>query len=163
MASNFEYSVSYPFGTAALWQLYVTEQYWHDLIERTNAEHGSVESFTHDGNKVTITTKQGVGAEELPSVVTAMYPDGVQIPRTIDFVLVGDQIIGQMAASVTGAAAKIHGDVMIMGDPATASYDGNCAVSIPLVGGKIEKAILDQLVHLLEAERAATVEITERS
>lgn len=163
MASNFEYSVSYPFGTASLWELFTTEQYWRDLIERTNSEHGSVESFTHDGNKVTVITKQGVGAEELPSVVTAMFPGGVEIPRTIDFVLAGDQIIGQMAATVSGANAKIHGDVMIMGDPATATYEGNCEVSIPFVGGKIEKAILDQLEHLLDAERDATVEISERA
>lgn len=162
MASNFEHSASYPFSVAELWALFSTEQYWRDLIERTNAEHGSVESFTVDGNKVTVTTKQGVGAEELPSVVTAVHPGGVEIPRTIDFVLAGDQIIGQMAASVTGAPAKIHGDVMISGSPATATYEGSCEVSIPFVGGKIEKPIIDQLRHLLDAERDATVEIAQR-
>ncbi|GAC56934.1 hypothetical protein GOHSU_14_01010 [Gordonia hirsuta DSM 44140 = NBRC 16056] len=163
MASNFEYSVSYPFGVAAVWQLFTSEQYWRDLIERTNAELGAVDSFTHDGNKVTVTTTQGVAPEELPSVVTAVHPGGVKIPRTIDFVLAGDQIIGQMAASVEGAPAKIHGDVMIGGEPATATYDGNCEVTIPFVGGKIERAILDQLIHLLDAERDATIEIAQRA
>ena len=86
MASNFDYSVSYPFDVRTLWSLISTEQYWHDLIERTNAEHGSVESFSHDGSTVTVATKQGVGAEELPSVVTAVRPGDVEIPRTIEFV-----------------------------------------------------------------------------
>ncbi len=158
MASNFEYSVSYPFGVAELWALISSEQYWNALIQATNAELGSVESFSHDGNQVSVTTKQGVGPEELPSVVTAVHPGGVEIPRTIDFVLAGDQIIGQMAASVSGAPAKIHGDVSIAGSPATATYMGDCAVSIPFVGGKIEKAVIDQLRHLLDAERDATVE-----
>lgn len=158
MASNFEYSVSYPFGVAELWALISSEQYWTALIQATNAELGSVESFTHDGNQVSVTTKQGVAAAELPSVVTAIHPNGVEIPRTIDFVLVGDQIIGQMSASVTGAPAKIQGDVSIMGEPATATYMGDCAVSIPFVGGKIEGAVIEQLRHLLDAERDATVE-----
>ncbi|MEZ5210443.1 MULTISPECIES: DUF2505 domain-containing protein [unclassified Gordonia (in: high G+C Gram-positive bacteria)] len=162
MASNFEYSVSYPFGVAELWALISTEQYWHDLIERTNSELGSVQSFLLDENKVTVTTKQGVAPAELPSVVTAILPGGVEIPRTIDFVLAGDQLIGQMEASVSGQPAKIHGDVMVMGAPATATYDGSCAVSIPFVGGKIEKAIIDQLRHLLDAERDATLEIAEK-
>ncbi|WP_199832548.1 DUF2505 domain-containing protein [Gordonia iterans] len=162
MASNFDYSVSYPFDVRTLWSLISTEQYWHDLIERTNAEHGSVESFSHDGSTVTVATKQGVGAEELPSVVTAVRPGDVEIPRTIEFVDAGDQIIGQMQASVSGAPAKIYGDVIVSGDPASAVYSGTCEVSIPFVGGKIEKAIIAQLEHLLTAERDATVEIHQR-
>lgn len=162
MASNFEYSVSYPFGVAELWQLISSEQYWQALIERTNSELGSVESFELDGNKVTVTTKQGVAVAELPSVVTAVHPGGIEIPRTIDFVLVGDQIIGQMSASVSGAPAKIHGDVSVVGNPATAVYEGNCAVTIPFVGSKIEGAVIDQLRHLLDAERDATVEYQQQ-
>ncbi|GAA3969938.1 DUF2505 domain-containing protein [Gordonia caeni] len=162
MASNFEYSVSYPFGVAALWPLFSSEQYWRDLIEATNAEHGSLVSFSHDGNKVTVATKQGVGAEELPSVVTAVRPGDVEIPRTIDFVNAGDQIIGQMEASVSGAPAKIHGDITIGGDPARAEYHGNCEVGIPFVGSKIERAVIDQVKHLLDAERDATIEIAQR-
>ncbi|MFT3661043.1 MAG: DUF2505 domain-containing protein [Gordonia sp. (in: high G+C Gram-positive bacteria)] len=162
MASNFDYSVSYPFDVATMWGLISTEQYWRDLIERTNAEHGSVVSFSHEGTRVAVTTKQGVGEEELPSVVTAVRPGDVEIPRTIEFVNAGDQIIGQMEASVSGAPAKIHGDVIISGNPASAVYSGRCEVSIPFVGGKIEKAVIAQLEHLLTAERDATVEIHER-
>ena len=33
-----------------------------------------LESFTLDGDTVTVITKQGVGAENLPSVVTAVRP-----------------------------------------------------------------------------------------
>lgn len=161
MASNFEHSVSYPFSVEALWARLSDEQYWHDLIEATNAEHGSLVSFSHDGNRVTVATKQGVGEENLPSVVTAVRPGDVVIPRTIEFVNSGATVIGQMEASVEGAPAKIHGDIMIMGDPATTEYHGNCAVSIPFVGGKIERAIIDQVKHLLNAERDATVEFVQ--
>ncbi|WP_345312845.1 DUF2505 domain-containing protein [Gordonia alkaliphila] len=161
MASNFEHSVSYPFSVATLWTQLSNEQYWRDLIERTNAEHGSLVSFAHDGDRVTVTTKQGVGAENLPSVVTAVRPGDVEIPRTIEFVNSGATIIGQMEASVSGSPAKIHGDIMIMGDSATADYHGNCAVNIPFVGGKIERAIIDQVKHLLNAERDATVELVQ--
>ncbi|MGB3302829.1 DUF2505 domain-containing protein [Gordonia sp. (in: high G+C Gram-positive bacteria)] len=161
MSSKFEHSVNYPFPVATLWALISTEQYWRDLLQATNAEHGSLESFAINGDEVTVVTKQGVGAENLPSVVTAVRPGDVEIPRTIDFRLVGDVIAGTMNASVSGAPAKIRGDINIAGNPAVAQYSGEADVSIPFVGGKIEKAIIEQVSQLLDAERDATVDFQQ--
>ena len=161
MASNFDYSVSYPFSTAEMWNLISSEDYWKKLIARTNDDLGSVEAFSHNGDTVTITTKQGISASDLPSAVTAVRPGDLEIPRTIEFTNAGDTIIGAMEASVSGAPAKIHGDIVITGDPAEATYTGSTEVGIPLVGGKIEKAVNEQVQHLLDAERDATVEIQQ--
>ena len=161
MSSNFEHSVSYPFGVSTLWAMISTEQYWHDLLKATNAGHGSLESFSLDGDQVTVVTKQGVGAENLPSVVTAVRPGDLEIPRTSVFRLEGATITGTMDASVSGAPAKIHGAISITGEPATANYSGSADVSIPFVGGKIERAVIEQVGHLLDAERDATVDFQQ--
>lgn len=162
MSSKFEYSVSYPSSVPALWSLISTEQYWRELVQATNAGHGALESFAIDGDTVTVVTTQGVGAENLPSVVTAVRPGDLEIPRTSVFRLVGETIAGSMKADVKGAPATIEGDITISGDPAVASYLGDANVGIPFVGGKIEKAIIEQVGHLLDAERDATVEFLQR-
>ncbi|KJR07355.1 DUF2505 domain-containing protein [Gordonia sihwensis] len=161
MSSKFEHSVSYPFSVSALWSLISNEQYWRDLVQATNAGHGSIESFALDGDQVTVVSKQGIGAENLPSVVTAVRPGDLEIPRTSVFRLAGEQITGSMEAAVSGAPAKIHGDIVISGDPAVARYSGQADVSIPFVGGKIEKAIIEQVGLLLDAERDASVEFRQ--
>ncbi|EGD54390.1 DUF2505 domain-containing protein [Gordonia neofelifaecis] len=161
MASTFEHSVSYPFSVSTLWSLISSEQYWRDLLQATNAGHGSLESFAVDGDQVTVVSKQGVGAENLPSVVTAVRPGDLEIPRTSVFRLDGEQITGSMDASVSGAPAKISGAIVISGDQAVARYSGEANVSIPFVGGKIEKAVIEQVGHLLDAERDATVDFQQ--
>ncbi|WOC12763.1 DUF2505 domain-containing protein [Gordonia sp. MP11Mi] len=161
MSSNFEHSVTYPFSTTDYWALITTEQYWRDLLAATNSDHGSLESFTLDGDEATVVTKQGVDEANLPKAVTAVRPGDLEIPRTCVFRLSGDTIIGRMEASVTGAPAKISGDIIISGDQATAQYTGAVDVSVPFVGGRIEKAVIEQVVYLLDAEHDATVDFRQ--
>ncbi|MEJ9080488.1 DUF2505 domain-containing protein [Gordonia malaquae] len=161
MASNFEHSVSYPFSVAELWSLLSSEQYWRDLLKATNADHGVLESFTVDGDSVTVVTKQGIAAANLPKAVTAVRPGDLEIPRTCVFTRNGDTITGRMDASVTGAPAKIFGDITIAGDQAVAKYAGSVDVPIPFVGGKIERAVAEQVVILLDAERDATLDFQQ--
>ncbi|WP_132992311.1 DUF2505 domain-containing protein [Gordonia zhaorongruii] len=161
MSSNFEHSVSYPFSVDVLWSMISTEQYWRDLLQQTNGDHGALESFSVEGDKVTVVTKQGVDAANLPKAVTAVRPGDLEIPRKCVFTKAGESITGRMEASVTGAPATISGDIAIIGDPATSRYKGTVDVAIPFVGGKIESAVIDQVVILLDAERDATLDFQQ--
>ncbi|GAA4641299.1 DUF2505 domain-containing protein [Gordonia humi] len=158
MSSNFEHSVSFPFSTQDYWGLLTSEQYWRDLLQATNSDHGVLESFALDGDEVTVVTRQGVDESNLPKAVTAVRPGDLEIPRTCVFRLSGDTVIGRMEASVTGAPAKISGDIVITGAQANAQYTGTVDVSIPFVGGRIEKAVIEQVELLLDAEHDATVD-----
>ena len=161
MSTNFEHSVSFPFSATVYWELVSSEQYWTDLLAATNADHGRLESLTVDGDEVTVVTNQGVSEENLPKALTAVRPGDVEIPRTCVFKLSGDTVIGRMEASVKGAPAKITGDIIISGDPANAQYTGAAEVSIPFVGGRVEKAVIEQVVYLLDAEHDATVDFRQ--
>lgn len=157
MASTLDHQVSYPFSVQRLWEVLSNEQYWRDLLQAINSSHGSLESFSHDGDTVTVTMQQGVPAEKLPSVVSSVLKGDAQIPRKSTFTRDGDRITGQITASVNGAPAKVDGTLQAAGDPASAVYHAEVAVSVPFVGGKIENAIIEQLVELLAAERDETV------
>lgn len=150
--------MSYPFSTQRLWEIVSTEQYWRDLLEGINSSHGRVDKFTVAGDTVTVELHQGVPADRLPSQVTAIKPGDLQIPRTNVFRLVDGRIDGEIHATVEGAPVKINGTVVTSGDPAVTEYSAEVAVSIPLFGGKIEKAVISQLIELLDTEREHTVD-----
>lgn len=152
-----EHTVSYPFSADRCWQLLSDEQYWRDLLEAINSSHGKLESFESTPAGITVAMQQGVPEDKLPSMITKVRPGDLVIPRTNTFTRVGSDISGTFTASVTGAPAKVDGTVTVSGDPATANYNVDVEVSVPFVGGKIEKAIIDQLIELLDSERDQSV------
>ncbi len=157
MATKLEHTVSYPFSTDRLWEVVTTEQYWRDLLDAMNHDKGVLESFSHDGDTVTVTCRQVVDADKLPSVVQKIRSGDIVIPRRTVLRRTGDSITGELGASVEGAPAKIEGKQTSSGDPSSTRYTAAVSVGIPLVGGKIEKAIAEQLNRLLDAERDETL------
>lgn len=157
MASKLSHSVSYPFPVERLWEVLTSEQYWRDLLEATNSSHGRLDSFDHDGDTVEIEMQQGVPEDQLPSMITAVRPGDLEIPRRITFTRDGNRISGKMSATVKGAPAKVKGKLKVSGDPAEIDYTGTVEVAIPFLGAKIERGILDQLEALLDNEREKTV------
>lgn len=157
MASSLKHSVSFPFSATRYWELVSDEQYWHDLLESTNSSHGRLESFELDGTTARVELLQGVPEDRLPSVVTTVRPGDLEIPRTMTFEFDGAAVTGSMSASVSGAPAHVEGAFVTAGDPATIDYTGTAKVSIPFVGGKIERAVIEQLEELLDNEREKTV------
>ena len=157
MASPLKHSVSYPFSTDRYWEIVSSEQYWRDLLEATNSSHGTLQSFSATDTSVEVDLLQGVPEDRLPSVVTKVRPGDLEIPRKMSFTRTADGITGTVSASVTGAPAHVEGEVAASGDPATATYTGEAKVGIPFVGGKIETAVIEQLVELFNNEREKTV------
>ncbi|SDU65515.1 DUF2505 domain-containing protein [Gordonia westfalica] len=160
MASKLQHLDSYPFSTERLWAIFTTEQYWHDLVERMNAGHGHVEKVTIAGDTVTVEMNQGIPAEKLPSAVTKIMPGDLRIPRKNTYRLVGDRIVAEMHATVEGAPVpvNVYGTITTSGDPATSDCEAEVSVNLPMFGGKIEKAVVSELVGLLEHERGHTVD-----
>ncbi|MFW0794106.1 DUF2505 domain-containing protein [Gordonia sp. CPCC 205515] len=157
MATSMTHSVSYPFSAQRLWEIISTDEYWRDLLESINSSHGKLESFESSGETVTVVMRQGVPEDRLPSAVTKIRPGDLHIPRQSTFTHDGNAIRGTIEASVEGAPAKIHGTVVTSGDPATTTYEAEVTVSVPFVGGKIEKAVIEQLIDLLDREAEQTV------
>ncbi len=157
MASKMEHTVSYPFSVDRYWEVISSEQYWRDLLEAINSSHGKLESFEASPSGITVVMQQGVPEEKLPSMITKVRPGDLEIPRTSTFARNGSEITGTFAASVTGAPAKVNGTLVMSGDPSTAKLDVDVDVSVPFVGGKIESAIIEQLVDLLDSEREQTI------
>lgn len=158
MATRFEHSVDYPFSTGRLWELISVENYWTDLIKAINGDHGSLDEFTRTGDAITVAMTQRIPENKLPSIVTTVRRGDLTIPRRIALTYAGGTITGDTRASVSGVSAGITATQTSSGDAASTLYRGEIKVSLPFVGGKIEKIVKDQLVDLFNGERDETVE-----
>lgn len=135
------------------------EQYWKDLVANVAADLSDLDSFTDEGDKVTVVLRQRVPDENLPSMVAKIRPGDLEITRTVVWTK-GEAAEGAFTAVVSGAPAKVKGSQRLIptSTGCEISFDGSVEVSIPFIGGKVEKAIAENVVQLIEAEHEYTTE-----
>lgn len=160
MPTKLEHRDVYAVSTARLHAALCSEQYWTDLVRTVAPDVSSLESFTSDGSSVTVKLLQIVPADKLPSIVTKIRSGDLTIRRTFSIGPFSDRSTGSFGAEVDGAKATLSGSVTVSGSDgqATLTYSGAAKVGIPLVGGKIESAIVSNLTKLFDAEAEFTAD-----
>lgn len=159
MSTNLDHRDEYATSPARLHAALCSEQYWTDLVNTVAADVSTLDSFTSDGTSATIKLQQIVPSDKLPSVVAKIRPGDLVIRRTFTIGPFADQrATGSFGAEVDGAKATLSGTVTVTGtdDRSSIAYNGAAKVGIPLVGGKIEGAIVSNLSKLLDAEQEFT-------
>ena len=145
------------------------EQYWLARLTGSGADHYSLDSMVLDGGGIDVVTTQTLRADRLPGVVTQFHRGDLSFVREETWTPVRDgQATATVKGSITGAPATLSGSaVLAPANDATSSrleLKATVEVNIPLVGGKIENFIGNQLVDLLISEqRFTTVWITENT
>lgn len=161
MATKLQHSIDFPCPPADFAAAVASEQYWNDLVANVAADVSELESFSATGDEVRVVLQQRVPEDKLPSLVTKIRPGDLHIARTVVWSTAGEVIsAGTFGAEVDGAPAKVKGKQTLEAT-ATGSqvvFSGSVEVSIPFVGGKIEKAIAENVLQLMDAERDYTIE-----
>lgn len=154
MATPLAYTAAYPHPVSAVRAAFSDEQYWKDRIAEVGGPNARLESITAEGEIVRIHMVQAIAAELLPPAVTAVRPGDLVIPRIETW----NGTSASYEASVEGAPAKMSGTILLSGDDtaATTAVDGTIEVKVPLFGGKIEAAIKEHLIALLQSEEEFT-------
>jgi hypothetical protein len=107
------------------------------------------------------TVRQGVGREHLPSVIQKVLSGDLVIERTENWRCTGEgRYEGTVEANVAGAPGRINGTMLLVdlddiggGRPGSEfALDGEAQVKIPLVGGKVEAVIAEQVEKLVGKE-----------
>ena len=107
------------------------------------------------------TVRQGVGRQHLPSVFQKVIPGDLLIDRTERWTRTGPgSYQGTFSATVPGAPGKITGTLRLAdlpdigGGRAGSEFvlEGSAQVQIPLVGGKIEDVIVQQVTKIVQRE-----------
>jgi hypothetical protein len=133
-----------------------SEDYWQACLARSDAKAPvTLDLLVVDADgTVTVRSTQHVGRQLLPKVVTKLLPGDLKIVSSETWRSVGDgQVRGQTSISVPGGLGSGHAEVWL--SPTTNGsqmrYAVKVEVKIPLLGGKVEKAIGDGLAESIPA------------
>jgi hypothetical protein len=128
------------------------------LVDRLDALGGANASVVERGSTddgVTFRVRQGLAAEHLPSAVRTLLKGDLVVDRTETW---RDDLTGTVRATIPGVPGEING-TMRLADTAGGSEwvtSLEVRVGIPIIGGKIEKSIGEQVVKLLANEATFT-------
>ena len=145
------------------------EQYWLARLADSGADDYSLDSMTVDANGIDVVTTQTLRVDRLPGVVTQFHRGDLSFVREETWSAIRDgQSTATIKGSIRGAPVTLTGAALLAAAKSDSGsrleFKATVEVRVPLVGGKIENFIGNQLVDLLIAEqRFTTVWITENA
>ncbi len=145
----------FPAPPAAVYALFTDRQFVQDRLVAGGGLDPEVVSLTADSEPVTITTRQGIPASVLPSMVASMMPGNPVTERVETWKADGDGYSADFSITVKGAPASLKGTMVLaaLGDGgSTLTIEAVASVPIPMFGGKLEEVITEQIGALLRSE-----------
>lgn len=112
---------------------------------------------TTDGVRYTLL--QGLGGEQLPGIVRTIHQGDLTVERRHTWSRAGDdRYTGTISVHVSGVPGRIEArtEITPQGDGSIQVTRGEVTVHIPLVGGKLESFVSEQVTGLLEHEAGFT-------
>lgn len=165
MSRRIEHSSKYTVPALEVHQALTSEQYWRDRVAAVGGPGAAIEELTVRDETVAVTMSQIIAAEHLPSMVSKVVPGDIVIKRSETIAPFKDgKATGTFSAHVDGVPATIEGTQVLTGDDSSATLDvqGEVEVKIPFLGGKIESAIVDEVLRLIQSEQDFTREWISR-
>jgi Protein of unknown function (DUF2505) len=135
-------------------------------IEAGSARHESAVTSTGDGAR--IVTRRELPADDLPDFVRSIVGDTLSVTETYDWGGAGadGSRDGTLVVEVAGAPVALRAKVRLVPGASGTSMliNGDLKASIPLLGGRVEKAAAPAVVHAIHGEeRTGRRWITERA
>jgi Protein of unknown function (DUF2505) len=166
MPRSFDMATDYEGSVEQVHQAFRDEQYWMARLADSGADDATLDSILlgPDGS-VEVATTQVLRADRLPGLVTQFHRGDLAIQRVERWTaLIDGKANATVAGNIAGAPVSVSGNAELAPSDARArlAFRVTVEVRIPLVGGKAENFIGNQLVDLLIAEqRFTTVWIAE--
>ena len=165
MPRSFDMAAEYGGSVEKVHRAFSDEQYWLARLADSGADDYSLDSMTVDANGIDVVTTQTLRVDRLPGVVTQFHRGDLSFVREETWSAIRDgQSTATIKGSIRGAPATLTGVALLAAAKSRLELKATVEVRVPLVGGKIENFIGNQLVDLLIAEqRFTTVWITENA
>jgi hypothetical protein len=169
MPRSFDMAAEYEGSVEQVHRAFGDEEYWLERLADSGADDYSLDSMTVNGEGIDVVTTQTLRADRLPGVVTQFHRGDLSFVREETWTPISDgQATATVKGAITGAPATLSGTAVLApaksGAGSRLEFKATVQVNVPLVGGKIENFIGNQLVELLIAEqRFTTVWITENA
>jgi hypothetical protein len=169
MPRSFDMATEYEGSVEQVHSAFRDERYWLARLTESGADIYSLDSIDCTDGAIDIITTQTLRADRLPAVVTQFHRGDLSFVREERWTPVADgRTTATVKGSITGAPATLLGKAVLA--PAESGFGSRLdfrttvEVNIPLVGGKIENFIGNQLVDLLiQEQRFTTAWIAENA
>jgi Protein of unknown function (DUF2505) len=166
MPRSFDMSTDYVVSVEEVLRAFSEEQYWLARLADSGADDTTLDSMqlggpSGDDGSIDVITTQVLRSDRMPAVVTQFHRGDLRIRREERWEPITD---GSATATVTGsildAPASLTGTAVLERLPETGGarlkFRATVEVRVPLVGGKLENFIGNQLIELLIAEQRFT-------
>jgi Protein of unknown function (DUF2505) len=170
MPRPIRYQSRYTCPAVDLFAILVTREYLQARLDRIGGNNAVLLELASDAETAKYTLRQGVNHEYLPGPIQKILRGDLVIERSETWRLVAaGRYEGTVTAKVKDAPGSIGGALALadLGGPGSSnpnpagsqlSIDGQAKVDVPLIGGKIESAIAEQVVKLMEREARFTAD-----
>ena len=147
MSKDVEWTATYAATAANAFAVLSSKEFLTQLAHDTGALDSNVDVSSDSSGAVTIKNVRTFPAE-VPSYAKSLVGDTITVteiqewgPPTED----GTRV-GTFSVDFGGAPAKFGGTLSLTGnDPCTSTTSGTVKASLPLVGGKVESLIIEQI------------------
>ena len=160
MPRAFDMATEYEGTVEQVHAAFCDRQYWLARLEASGADDWTLNGFHLGGDGgVDVVTIQVLHANRLPGVVHQFHRGDLEIRRAETWTGVSDGAAqAAVASSIVRAPVALNGGASLspVADGARLAFQATVEVRIPLVGGKMEKFIGNQLIALLNDEQQFT-------
>jgi hypothetical protein len=126
-----------------------------DRLAAMGGPGAEILDYSRDGDSAKYRVKHGIEADKLPGIVkTVLGNDGIQIERDETWTKVGDHYEGTVGVALPGLPANASGQMRLspVASGSELVVDVTVEVRVPLIGGRIEETVGQQIVRLLQME-----------
>lgn len=157
MATRFSHSVHLGGPLEAVHAAYADEAYWADRLRSVGTAKDSLDALDVSGDSINVTVTQYISESDIPELARKVLSGDLRLQRTVQYSgFDGETMSGTSRAEAAGGIGVITGEIesVAHGDAAVDSVSGQVKVSIPLLGGKLEKMVVQHITGLFTAEYA---------
>ncbi len=160
-------SIAYPASVAAVAAMYADADYSAVRGETLGAESASAEVSGSAAGAFTVTTTMQMPTDQAPDMVRSVIGQRVTVIEKQEWSApaADGSRSGLTTIQVKGTPATVRAQFTVTGDSAraTMAINGELAASVPLIGGRIEKAVEPSISTVFQREaNAAARWLSER-
>jgi hypothetical protein len=160
MPRAFDMATDYRAGVEQVHRTFADERYWRARLAGSGADEATLDRLDvgADGS-VEVVTTEVLRSDRLPGLVTQFHRGDLAITREESWsALTESQATAEVTGSIAGAPVDLAGTAELTGSESLArlAFRASVEVRVPLVGGKLEKFIANQLSLLLISEQQFT-------
>jgi hypothetical protein len=162
MASSIDYRSTSQYPADEVYATMVDPDYLKSRLTQIGGPGAELLEHTADAGGARYRLRHGLDPKDLPSVVRNFMPGDVVIERTESWTRQGaGHYTGEVQVAIPGTPASAAGGMRLRdidGGESELLVHADVTVKVPLIGGKIEGVVADQVQSLLAAETQFTHE-----